>query len=134
MPEMALTIIRILLKSSFIWILWSRVRSNGDKPVTEKEIKTMLAEEMSVAHVQTPSLMSRVLPAAGLVFPGMMTSTKERRYWEAQTSKEKLVGLVPLPREYAKVQAEAAEHGYDPDDPEAVARYNLVRLNARRGK
>ena len=113
--------------------LWQKIKSNGDKAVTEKEIKAMLAEEMSVAHVQTPSFMSRILPVAGLVFPGMMTSTKEARYWQAQTSGkgEKLVGLVPLPHEYAKVRAEAAEHGYDPNDPEAVARYNLVRLNSQ---
>lgn len=116
--------------------LWQKVKSNGDKAASEKEIKTMLAEEMSVAYVQAPSLWSRVLPAAGLVFPGMMKTSNQLRYWETQTTHkgEPLVGIVPGPSNYAKIQAEAKANGYDPDDQQAVAEYYLKKLNSQRRK
>lgn len=125
--------------------LWNRVKSNGNKAVTEKEIKAMLAEEMSVVYTSGAggfraslerAVRGTMFEAPLSIFPGMGSGSGKRRYWETQTTNknEKIVGIVPLPREYAMVQTEAAQHGYDPSDPEAVARYNLIRLNSQRRK
>ena len=113
--------------------MWNRVKSNGDKPVSRDELKEMMAEEMSVAYAQAPSILGRVLPAAGLVFPGMMTSQKEVRYWETQTTRkgQKITGIVPRPEIYGRIQAEAKEQGYDPDDEREVAEYYLLKLQGK---